>query len=49
VAANREEEKMKIKEKVKLACRIFAFPFLVSYIFLLMLVFGDPTPEEEDC
>jgi len=36
---------MKVKEFLKW----LTFPFIVSYIFLLMLVFGDPTPEEEDC
>jgi len=39
---------MKVKETIKSACRIIAFPFVVSYIALKMLVYGDPTPQEED-
>ena len=37
-----------MKDIVKLICRIIAFPFLVCFIALLVLVFGDPTPEEDD-
>lgn len=33
---------MKVTEKLKLICRIVAFPFIVSYIALKMLVFGEP-------
>jgi len=35
---------MKVKEFLKL----IAFPFLACGIALFILVFGDPTPEEED-
>jgi len=39
---------MKEKEKVKQALSLIKFVVIIMGFFLV-LVFGDPTPEEEDC
>ena len=45
-------EKTKKKRRHKSLTKLWGyliFPFLVSWLALRILIFGDPTPDEEDC